>query len=67
MRDVKEVHTLVLVLSAFLRAKAPGGLTNESEGSSPSNRRISAHVRVVVLGVLRRAECVCVFHSSPHR
>ena len=30
-------------------------LTNESEMSSPSNRRISAYVRVVVLGVLRRA------------
>ena len=30
-------------------------LTNESEVSFPSNRRISAYVRVVVLGVLRRA------------
>ena len=30
-------------------------LTNESEVSSPSNRRISAYVWVVVLGVLRRA------------
>jgi len=30
-------------------------LTNDSEVSLPSNRRISAHVRVVVLGVLRRA------------
>ena len=29
--------------------------TNESEVSSPSNTRISAYVRVVVLGVLRRA------------
>ena len=28
------------------------GLTNDSEVSSPSNRRISAYVRVVVLGVL---------------
>ena len=31
------------------------GLTNDSEVSSPSNRRISAYVRVVVLGVLTRA------------
>ena len=30
-------------------------LTNESEVSCPRNRRISAYVRVVVLGVLRRA------------
>jgi len=29
-------------------------LTNESEVSLPSNRRSSAYVRVVVLGVLRR-------------
>jgi len=37
-------------------------LTNESEGSFPSNRRISAHVRVVVLGVQRRA----VFWAEQH-
>ena len=42
MRDVKEEHTLVLVHSAFLRAKDP--IDNESEVSSPSNRRISAYV-----------------------
>ncbi len=32
-------------------------LTNESDVSSPSDRGISAYVRVVVLGVLRRAVC----------
>ena len=53
MRDVKEEHTLVLVLSAFLRAKDEFDQRERSE--FPSNRRISAYVRVVVLGVLRRA------------
>jgi hypothetical protein len=36
MRDVKEEHTLVLVLSAFLRAKDQID-KNESEVSFPSN------------------------------
>jgi len=53
MRDVKEERTLSLVLSAFLRAKDPIDKRERSE--LPSNRRISAYVRVVVLGVLRRA------------
>jgi len=45
----------VRVLSFGLPAcKNPGrGLTNESEVSSRGNRRISAHVRVVLLGALR--------------
>jgi len=52
-RRQKEEHTLVLVLSAFLRAKYPIDKRERSE--LPSNRRISAYVRVVVLGVVRRA------------
>jgi hypothetical protein len=52
MRDVKEEHTLVLVLSAFLCAK--DGFDKRERSEFPSNRRISAYVRVVVLGVLRR-------------
>jgi len=39
-------------------------LTNESEVSSPSNRRIIAYVRVVVLGVLRRAVFVCRLRAT---
>ena len=67
MRDVKEEHTRVHVLSAFLRAKDEFDQRERSE--FPSNRRISAYVRVVVLGVLRRTvfwaekpalPCVCV-------
>ena len=54
MRDVKDKYTRVHLLSAFLRAKS-GVVTNESEASSLGSRRISAYVRVVVLGVLRRA------------
>jgi len=38
MRDVKEEHTLLLVLSAFLRAKDPIDKRERSE--FPSNRRI---------------------------
>ena len=53
MRDGKEEHTRVHLLSAFLRAKDPNDKRERSE--FPSNRRISACVRVVVLGVLRRA------------
>ena len=53
MRDVEEEHTLVHVLSAVLRANAEFD-NNESEVSSLSNRRSSAYVRVVLLGVLRR-------------
>ena len=34
-------HTRVHLLSAFLRANAGGGLTNDSEVSSRGNRRIS--------------------------
>jgi hypothetical protein len=50
----QEKHTCAYFLSAFLRANPPpGGLTNESEVSSRGNRRISAYVRVVVLGVLK--------------
>ena len=45
-------HTRVHFLSGLLRAKGgAGGLTNESEVSFPSDRRISAYV--VVVGVLR--------------
>ena len=53
MRDVKGKHTRV---HSFFRPSCvqKTRLTNESEVSDPSNRRISAHVRVVVLGVLRR-------------
>ena len=53
MRDVEEEHTLVLVLSAVLRVQKTR-LTNESVVSSPCNRRISAYVRVEMLGSLRR-------------
>jgi len=52
MRDVKEEHTLVLVLSAFLRAKDEFDKRERREFSQLQT--ISAYVRVVVLGVLRR-------------
>ena len=52
-RDVKDEHTRVHVLSAFLRAKDEFD-KKRAKGVAPSNRRISAYVRVVVLGVLRR-------------
>jgi len=52
MRDVKEKYTATRVhlLSAFLRAKDP--IDKRERNEFPSNRRISAYVRVVVLGVL---------------
>jgi len=43
----------VPVLSAFLRAK--DGFDKRERSEFPSHRRIRAYVRVVVLGVLRRA------------
>jgi len=47
-RDVKEEHTLVL---SFFRPSCVQKIDErEREVSSPSNRRISAYVRVVVLG-----------------
>jgi len=53
MRHVQGKHTPCAPSFGLPACKRPR-LTNESEVSSPSNRRISAHVRVVVLGVLRR-------------
>ena len=54
MRDVKEEHILVLVLSAFLRAKDEFDQRERSE--SPLVTDVSVlYVRVVVLGVLGRA------------
>ena len=54
-RDVKDKCTPPVC--TFLRPSCvqKTRLTNDSEVSSPSIRRISAYVRVVVLGVLRRA------------
>ena len=57
----QEKHTCAYSLSAFLRAKTPGGWTKDSEVSSHCNRRISAFVLVVVLGVLKRAVFWVVF------
>jgi len=50
-RDVKEEHTRVLVLSAFLRAKDP---IDKRERSEFLQKRFQRYARVVVLGVLRR-------------
>ena len=54
MRDVKDKYTPLVC--TFLRPSCvqKTRLTNESEVISPSNRR-QCYVRVVVLGVLRRA------------
>jgi len=55
MRDVKDKYTPLVCTFFRPSCVQKTRLTNEGEVSSPSNRRISAHVRVVVLGVLRRA------------
>jgi len=55
MRDVKDKNTPLVCTSLRPSCVQKTRLTNESEVSSPSNRLISAYVRVVVLGVLRRA------------
>ena len=54
MRDVKKGTPARTPFRPSCVPKKPWGLTNDSEVSSRGNRRISAHVRVVVLGVLRR-------------
>ena len=44
----QEKHTCAYSLSTFLRAKTPGGWTNESKVSSRGNRHISAYVCMCV-------------------
>jgi len=53
VRDVKGKHTRVHLLSAFLRAKDPIDKRERSE--FPQQQTYQCYVRVVVLGVLRRA------------
>ena len=53
MRDVKDKYTPPVCTFFRPSCVQKTRLTNESEVSSPSNRRISACVRVVVWGVCR--------------
>jgi len=57
MRDVKE-STPVCTFFRHSCVQKPPGWTDDSEVSFPSNRRISAYVRVEVLGVLRRPKAL---------
>jgi len=65
MRDVNDKYTPLVCTFFRPSCVQKARLTNDSEVSSPSNRRISAHVRVVVLGVLRRAVFWAEQSSSP--
>jgi len=59
-------HTRVHLLSALLRAKTPGDLTNESEVSSHGNRRISAFCAGGgVLGILSFGPKARLFRRRP--
>ena len=68
MRDVKDKYTPPVCTFFRPSCVQKTRLTNDSEVSSPSNRHISAYVRVVVLGVLgvlsfgpkNTAACVCI-------
>ena len=53
MRDVKDEYTRVHLLPAFLRAKDPIDKRERSE--FPQQQTYQCYVRVVVLGVLKRA------------
>ena len=53
MRDIKK-STPARTPFRPCCVQKPRGRTNDSEVSSRGNRRISAYVRVVVLGILRR-------------
>ena len=52
MRDVKDKYTPLVCTFFRPSCVQKTRLTNDSEVSSPSTRRVSAYVRVVVLGVL---------------